>query len=175
MRWIHKVVLKVKTKMIFPMLINPFNSVNLNKNSSIKTSNRTRFPAVTHVLPWLYLVTWNVRREIIPPRASPRCRSLRWEPGSELNVRSHPPVALRSPFLQRGETKKSLQSINRKGQTQMFCWKNDGSESLAEYSTSGICLLATTACSIFQREEISSVALTAQHRCHMAEGWEIKI
>lgn len=77
------------------------------------------------------------------------------------------------PFCGRGK-QKSLQSINRKGQTQMFRWKTDDTKNLVEYSTSGICLLATTGCSIFQRKKISSVAVTVQHRCRIAKGGDIK-
>lgn len=60
----------------------------------------------------------------------------------------------------------------------MFCWKTDDTKKtkriFIEYSTSAICLLATVACSIFQQEKISSVALTVQHRCHTAKGQEMK-
>lgn len=94
--------------------------------------------------------------------------SLHWDPGSEQNVRSQPPVPLRSPIFAAGGEQKSLQSINRKGQTQMFPWKTDDTKSLVEYSTSGICLLVTTS-SIFQQKEISSITLTVLQRRHMAE------
>lgn len=52
--------------------------------------------------------------------------------------------------------------------------KTDDTQSLVEYSTSGICLPATTACSIFQRRETSSVTLTEPRRCRAAKGREIK-
>lgn len=67
-------------------------------------------------------------------------------------------------FCSRGRQKKS--PVNKqKGQTQMFHWKTDDTKSLAEYSTSGICLLVTTRRSIFQQKNITSIALTVQHRC----------
>lgn len=57
---------------------------------------------------------------------------------------------------------KNPQSINRKGQTQMFPCKTDDTESPAEYSTSDICLHVTTSRSIFQPKKITSITLTVR-------------
>lgn len=101
--------------------------------------------------------------------------SLHWDPGSEQNVRSQPPVALCSLIFAAGRDIKSLQSINRKGQTQMFPCKTDDTKSLVEYPTSGICFPVTTSPSIFQPKEISSITVTVQHGLHMATGREMKV